>query len=287
MLLSAAECSGLLRTASDCFGLPRQARGVALELYVYEKCGSKDEDAWPRLSWHREMRIHLPDRGEACYAYLHFIHDMYLVLPDVTLFLHEPPLALAADLPRPACRPSVAFHGLPPTFHGLPGLPPTFHGLRTQVTLFLHGDGTRLTLPFSPTLSAPPGPQPSMLKQTRAFSRQLFHSGARFCWLLIASTSDCILRAALPQRCGSVASRRSPGLLVASDGLPMHSDAFGRLLIASAGFGPPLAGLWEDTFRAVAGSVSDYPYVVIAKPSDCLELGLTTDCQQGPQDFFS
>jgi hypothetical protein len=64
-----------------------------LELYVYELCASADlpyldEDAWPRMGWHRERRIQLRDRGDACYAYLHFLRDMYAWMPDAVLFMH-------------------------------------------------------------------------------------------------------------------------------------------------------------------------------------------------------
>ena len=59
-----------------------------LELHVYERCGSRDEDAWPRLLWHRERRVYLVERGEVCYAYLHYLRDMYRLLPDAILFLH-------------------------------------------------------------------------------------------------------------------------------------------------------------------------------------------------------
>ena len=57
-----------------------------LELHVYEKCGSRDEDAWPRLGWWRERRTFLDNRGEECYAYLHYMRDMYHVLPDAVIF---------------------------------------------------------------------------------------------------------------------------------------------------------------------------------------------------------
>ena len=64
-------------------------RPVSLELHVYEVCGSRDEDAWPRLSWNRERRTHLGGgrvHNAYCIAFLHYLRDLYAVLPEAVLF---------------------------------------------------------------------------------------------------------------------------------------------------------------------------------------------------------
>lgn len=60
---------------------------LRLELHVYEKCDDKSEDAWPRLGWQHERRTYLQNLGEECYAYLHYLRDLYEVLPDMVIFL--------------------------------------------------------------------------------------------------------------------------------------------------------------------------------------------------------
>jgi hypothetical protein len=52
------------------------ARRLRLELHVYEKCGDKSEDSWPRLGWQHERRSYLDNKGEECYAYLTYLRDM-------------------------------------------------------------------------------------------------------------------------------------------------------------------------------------------------------------------
>ena len=53
-------------------GLP-----LRLELHVYEKCDDTSEDSWPRLGWQHERRSYLPNVGQECYAYLHYLRDLY------------------------------------------------------------------------------------------------------------------------------------------------------------------------------------------------------------------
>ena len=64
-------------------------RPVSLELHVYEACGSRDEDAWHRLSWNRERRTHLSGtrvQSSYCIAFLHYLRDLYAALPEAVLF---------------------------------------------------------------------------------------------------------------------------------------------------------------------------------------------------------
>lgn len=60
---------------------------LSLELYVYEKCGNRTEDGWPRVGWQHERRTPLPNKGEECLAYLTFLTELYSLLPDVAVFL--------------------------------------------------------------------------------------------------------------------------------------------------------------------------------------------------------
>lgn len=59
---------------------------LRLELHIYEKCNNRSEDAWTRLGWEHERRTYLANKGEECYAYLTYLNDLYLLLPDVLLF---------------------------------------------------------------------------------------------------------------------------------------------------------------------------------------------------------
>jgi len=70
-------------------GLQAAVPQVKLSLLVYEKCGNHSATAIAAADggWSLRQNAALPNKGEECTAYLHYLRDYYAKLPHFTIFL--------------------------------------------------------------------------------------------------------------------------------------------------------------------------------------------------------